>query len=69
MPKPRRIAQRKRAKHKQQEIPDYLRKVSNKKLHKGLDIKNSFGHFDPTPYNCSLYARGLADDQGGGMVI
>ena len=68
MPKPRRIAQRKRAKQKEIEIPDYLKRISVKKLFKKPGLKNHYDQRDATPYNCSLLARGEADDNGGGMI-
>lgn len=68
MPKPRRKAQRQRAKERELEKPEYLQKVSEKKLFSQPDLKINFDHRDATPFNCSLLARGLADEQGGGMI-
>ena len=68
MPKPRRISQRKRAKQKELEKPDYLQRLSAKKLFKGLGLKNHYDQSDATPYNCSLLEKGEADYDGGGMI-
>ena len=68
MPKPRRKSQRRRAKEKEFQKPEYQKRVPEEKLFTQPGLRNHFDHLDATPFNCSLLAKGLADEQGGGMV-